>query len=170
LGALERLGAKLLAQRRRVERLSHHTSARQPWNQFGERVDAVEHHLPVGASHRLLGDEGVVRALAHPAGDANFEAYTDADSRWRRYQSRARFARHTQLEHLDPDQAECPQILVYPAVAVVKSRAAIVGQGVRLDLALGGFIPAVAIVAPDQGRATISMSLWPVDRRQIAGD
>lgn len=133
-------------------------------------MDAVEHHLPVVASHRLLGGEGVVRARAHPAGDAGFEAYTDADSRWRRYRSLARFARHAQLEDLDPDQAECPQILVYPAVAVVKSRAAIVGQGVRLDLALGGFIPAVAIVAPDQGRATISMSLWPVDRRQIAGD
>ena len=117
---------------------------------------------------RVYDKEGLF--FAHPAGDANFEAYTDADSRWRRYQSRARFARHTQLEHLDPDQAECPQILVYPAVAVVKSRAAIVGQGVRLDLALGGFIPAVAIVAPDQGRATISMSLWPVARRQIAGD
>src|SRR5262245_58208402 len=70
---LERLGAKLRAQLGWVECLSRRTPAEQPGNQLGERVDAVDHHRPILDIGRLLGLEGVVLALAHPAGDARIE-------------------------------------------------------------------------------------------------
>src|SRR5262245_27357717 len=79
---LERLGAKLLAQFGRLERLGGRAPTQQPWDQFRERVDTVDHHRPALASRGLLGLEGIVLALAHPADDAGIEAHAHADRRW----------------------------------------------------------------------------------------